>query len=108
MCKEKKKLERSEKMINHLVVFKFGPSTTEEQLNEVINRLKELKGKIPGIKDINAGRNFSEKNKGFGVGLSVILTDQSALKTYGPHPEHQKVISYLNEVGLEDLIVIDL
>ena len=94
-------------MINHLVVFKFGPSTTEEQLDEVIKRLKALKEEIPGIEDIKAGRNFSEKNKGFEVGLSVILTDQSALKIYSPHPEHQKVISYLKEVELEDLIVID-
>ena len=94
-------------MINHLVVFKFGSSTTEEQLDEVIDRLKALKEKIPGIEDIKVGRNFSEKNQGFEIGLSVILKDKAAVEAYGPHPKHQEVITFLNEVGLANLIVVD-
>ena len=94
-------------MIEHIVAFEFALSTTKEQKDEAIRRLKNLQQEIPGIIDIQAGHNFSMKNKGFDLGLTVRLEDKKALDEYGPHPKHEEVKSFLNKIGLIDMIVLD-
>ncbi|TLS38162.1 Dabb family protein [Pseudalkalibacillus caeni] len=94
-------------MIEHMVMFKFKEQTTKEQKEEGMNRLKALAKVIPGIVDLQTNHNFSDRSKGYGVGLTVRFESRDSLETYGPHPEHQKVVTYLKEVGLEDTIVVD-
>ncbi len=94
-------------MIEHMVAFTFTSSTTKEQKNEAIRRLKNLKQEIPGILDIQAGHNFSEKNQGYELGLTVRLVDKKALDEYGPHPKHEDVKAFLKNIGLIDMLVLD-
>ncbi|MCY9669955.1 Dabb family protein [Paenibacillus alginolyticus] len=95
-------------MIDHIVLVKFGETTTQEQLQEVVDRFKALKVHLTGIVDIQAGINFSEKNKGYQVVLSVRFEDRAALEAYGPNPEHQAVAAYIREVGREDSLIVDI
>ncbi|KRF34514.1 Dabb family protein [Paenibacillus sp. Soil787] len=95
-------------MIDHIVLVKFGETTTQEQLQEVVDRFKALKKHLTGIVDIQAGINFSEKNKGYQVVLSVRFEDRAALEAYGPNPEHQAVAAYIREVGREDSLIVDI
>ncbi|KQX44683.1 MULTISPECIES: Dabb family protein [Paenibacillus] len=95
-------------MIDHIVLVKFGETTTQEQLQEVVDRFKALKEHLTGIVDIQAGINFSEKNKGYQVVLSVRFEDRAALEAYGPNPEHQAVAAYIREVGREDSLIVDI
>ncbi|KKB33462.1 Dabb family protein [Bacillus thermotolerans] len=94
-------------MIEHIVLIKFSNEPTKAQVDELIERTLRLKKAIPGIIDIQQGRNFSSRSKGYEVGLTVRFTDRAALANYDPHPEHQKIVSYLREIGLADLIVVD-
>ncbi|WP_132003816.1 Dabb family protein [Mesobacillus foraminis] len=50
---------------------------------------------IPGIVDLLQGINFSERSKGYEVGLTVRFEDRDALANYGRHPRHQEIVSYL-------------
>lgn len=95
-------------MIDHIVLVKFGETTTQEQLQEVVDRFKALKKHLTGIVDIQAGINFSEKNKGYQIVLSVRFEDRAALEAYGPNPEHQAVAAYIREVGREDSLIVDI
>ncbi|MDQ0871407.1 hypothetical protein QFZ77_000066 [Paenibacillus sp. V4I3] len=95
-------------MIDHIVLVKFGETTTQEQLQEVVDRFKALKEHLTGIVDIQAGINFSEKNKGYQVVLSVRFEDRAALEAYGPNPEHQAVAAYIREVGRVDSLIVDI
>ncbi|MGF7032639.1 hypothetical protein J2T17_003562 [Paenibacillus mucilaginosus] len=95
-------------MIDHIVLVKFGESTTQEQLSEVVARFKALKPHLTGIVDLQAGLNFSEKNQGYQVVLSVRFEDRAALEAYGPNPQHQEVAAYIREVGRVDSIVVDI
>lgn len=95
-------------MIDHIVLVKFGESTTHEQLQEVVDRFKALRKHLTGIVDIQAGINFSEKNKGYQVVLSIRFEDRAALEAYGPNPEHQAVAAYIREVGRVDSIIVDI
>ncbi|SOC34832.1 Dabb family protein [Ureibacillus acetophenoni] len=94
-------------MIEHIVLIKFLPTTTLEQKQELIDRTLLLKGKITGIIDIQQGINFSERSKGYEVGLTARFVDRASLENYLPHPEHQKVLSYLKDIGVEDTIIVD-
>lgn len=94
-------------MIEHTVLIKFSPSTTLEQKQELINRTLELKGKIPGIIDIQQGINFSERSKGYEMGLTARFKDRTALENYLPHPAHQETLAFLKEIGVEDTIIVD-
>lgn len=94
-------------MIEHIVFFKFSPETTKEQKDEAIKRLKNLANVLPGIVDIQAGYNFSERAKGYEIGLTVRFENRAALENYGPSSEHQAVVSYLDEIGNNDRLVVD-
>lgn len=94
-------------MVEHIVLLKFSPETTIEQKQEAISRTLLLKEVIPGIMDIQQGINFSNRSKGFEIGLTVRFEDRTSLENYGPHPAHQEVFVYLQEIGVEDIIVVD-
>ncbi|QQE77178.1 Dabb family protein [Alicyclobacillus sp. SO9] len=94
-------------MIEHLVWLKFDESTTKEQKDEVIRRLVGLKDEIAGIVDYNAGHNFSERSKGFDVGLRARFVSKAALEKYAPHPKHEAVKQYMSEVGLKESMSLD-
>lgn len=94
-------------MIIHMVMFKFGATTTEQQMQECMHKAVDLKNHISGIEQIVVGRNFSHRSHGFQIGLTVFFTNQQALEQYGPHPKHQELVSYLKEIGQEDIIVVD-
>lgn len=94
-------------MIEHIVLIKFSPKTTEEQKQELIKRTLALKNIIPGIVDIQQGINFSNRSQGYEVGLTVRFKDRASLENYGPHPAHQEIVSYLKGIGLEDSIIVD-
>ena len=45
-----------------------------------------------------------DRAKGYTHGLVVRFTDQSALETYGPHPEHQRVLqNFINPIRADVL-----
>lgn len=94
-------------MIEHIVLFKFKNDTTKEQKEEGTRRLRSLKTVLPGIIDIQANHNFSDRSKGYDMGLTVRFKSRDDLETYGPSPEHQAVVSYLEEIGLEDKLAVD-
>jgi hypothetical protein len=94
-------------MVEHMVLLKFSSATTQEQKEQVIQRTLQLKEEIPGIVDIQQGFNFSSRSQGFEIGLTVRFEDRSSLENYGPHPSHQAVFTYLKEIGLEDIIIVD-
>jgi hypothetical protein len=95
-------------MIDHIVLVKFADSTTQEQLAEVVTRFKALREHLTGIVDLQAGLNFSEKNQGYQVVLSVRFEDRASLEAYGPNPKHQAVAAFIREVGRVDSIVVDI
>ncbi|MEK3885426.1 Dabb family protein [Paenibacillus sp. PL2-23] len=95
-------------MIDRIILVKFGEHTTEEQLQEIVDRFKALKQHLSGVIEINAGINFSDNNKGYQLVLRVRFEDQAALEAYGPNPEHQAVAALIREYGREDSIAANM
>ncbi|HEY8346170.1 MAG TPA: Dabb family protein [Symbiobacteriaceae bacterium] len=94
-------------MVEHIVIFKMKPGTTPEQEQQLIEKLKALKDRIPSIVDLSAGRTFTpERGQGFTVGLVVRFRDRAGLEEYQPHPEHVKVKEYIAQI-CESVLAID-
>jgi hypothetical protein len=54
-----------------------------------------------------AGKNFSDRGKGYNFGLSVTFSGRAALDAYLPHPEHVKVKNQFVVPITEDTLAID-
>lgn len=96
--------------VRHVVVFKFKPGASPDQIKQVTDAFRQLKDKIPGIVSFERGVNNSpeKKNLGFTHVYLLTFTDAQARDAYLPHPEHKKFGALLGQLGvLEDAFVID-
>lgn len=98
------------KQVKHVVVFKYKPSATPEQIEQVTTAFKALKDKIPGVVSFEYGTNNSPEklNKGFTHVYLLTFTDAAARDAYLPHAEHKKFGELLGKLGvLEEPFVVD-
>ena len=47
--------------VEHIVLFEPNSDATDEQMNEVMNKASEFKDRIPGVVDVKAGKNFTDR-----------------------------------------------
>lgn len=100
----------SDEVMRHVVMFKFKPGTTDDQIKKITTALGDLEDKIPGIVSFEHGVNDSDENssKGFTHVYLFTFEDAAARDNYLPHPEHQKFVDMLGETGVvEDVFVVD-
>jgi hypothetical protein len=96
--------------VRHVVVFKYKPGATEEQIQKVTKAFGEMKNTIPGIVAFEHGVNDSPENKNLGFTHVYMITFENAKArdTYLPHPEHKKFGQLLGQLNiLEDAFVVD-
>jgi hypothetical protein len=96
--------------VRHIVVFKYKPGATPEQIAQVTRAFRELRTRIPGITAFEDGVNNSPEGKNLGFTHVYMLTFESvaARDAYLPHPEHKKFGELLGKLGvLEDAFVVD-
>ncbi len=96
--------------VKHIVVFKYKSTATPEQIIEVTNAFKSLRGTIPGIVSFEYGVNNSPENlnKGFTHVYLLTFENAGARDAYLPHPEHKKFGELLGRLGvLEEPFVVD-
>ena len=95
-------------MIKHVVLFKFIEETTDDQLKELCNEFKLLKGEIPGLVEAQAGINTAQNNKGFRVLLTALFKNKVSLESYLSHSKHREFALLSREIGRLDSIVMDI
>lgn len=91
-------------MIKHIVMFSLKES--DKDVEKLERKLFDLKNFIPEIVHIETGRNFSKRKVAYDLVLITEFNSEEDLQTYIDHPEHQKVVEYINEVN-EKLAVVD-
>ena len=99
-----------ENHVRHVVVFKYSPDATAEQINTVTEAFTALKDKIPGIVGFEHGINNSPEGKNLGFTHVYLMTFESneARDAYLPHPEHNAFGELLMGSGIfEDAFVVD-
>ena len=96
--------------VRHIVVFKYKPGATPDQIQQVTEAFRDLRKKIPGITAFEDGVNNSPegKNLGFTHVYQMTFEDAAARDAYLPHPEHARFGQLLGKLGiLADAFVVD-
>lgn len=104
-------LAQTEKQpVRHIVVFKYKPDASEDQIKQVTQAFRDLKNRIPGIIAFEDGVNNSPEKKNLGFTHVYVLTFENvaARDAYLPHPEHKKFGQLLGKLGVvADAFVVD-
>jgi len=94
-------------VIEHLVCFKMKADAPAEAIDGLLNALRQLPSRVPGIRELTCGANFSARGQGFTHGLLVRFGSRADLEAYARHPEHQRVVAENVQPVVETLLVVD-
>lgn len=95
-------------LLRHVVLFRFKPEASPEDVRTVEEAFHALPGKIEAIHDYEWGLNNSPEglNKDFTHAFFLTFTSEAKRDAYLPHPEHKKFGEVLRP-HLEDVLVVD-
>ncbi|MDP5140669.1 MAG: Dabb family protein [Spirosomaceae bacterium] len=116
-CKQEEKVEitkvmteekKPEKVLRHVVMFKYKDTTTEADIQSVNDAFAALPSKIEQIKGYEFGTNNSPEglDKGFTHCYFLTFHSEEDRAVYLPHPDH-KAFGELLGPFLDDVMVID-
>jgi hypothetical protein len=95
-------------MITHIVFFRMqatDAASAEADAKELAQRLNALAGRIPSLRSIEAGVDFSATEASWNVGLISRFDDRKGLEAYRVHPAHQEVVKFVQQVSSERAVV---
>lgn len=94
-------------MLKHLVFFRIAPGAGDKAAvaAEVKRRLDALPPLIQEVRDWEVGIDLSGTGSSFDLALYTSFDDREALERYRVHPEHQKVVAYIQSVTSERAVV---
>src|SRR6478752_7313357 len=89
----------AEKVLRHVVMYKFKDSVPPAQVQEVIDTFAGLPKKIDTIVGFEAGTNVSKegKSEGFTHAFVVTFKSEADLAAYLVHPAHDEYVKV--EIG---------
>ncbi|HLZ60825.1 MAG TPA: Dabb family protein [Ktedonosporobacter sp.] len=85
-------------MITHILLLEPKPETMDEEMLAVLERVKALQEKIPGIMSVQTSKNLNQFHHGFTYGFVMSFVDKEHLQAYSPHPEHKAVSADLRRL----------
>jgi len=92
-------------MIKHIVMWRLKEFANgvnkEENARKLKSHLESLKSKIKEIKRIEVGINIKSSDAASDVVLYSEFDSMDDLEAYQRHPEHMKVVDFVNEIRLE-------
>ncbi len=82
-------------MVIHTFAFRWKPGVSAEQRQRVIDAIRNLQGRIPGLEETWVGTNFSPRSQGYELGGVMKFANRAALEAYSAHPAHQELLTWL-------------
>lgn len=103
------KTEKKEKLLRHVVIFKFKDEVSEADVNKLNESFNALATAIPVVKDFEWGINDSPEDFHQDFTHCYLLTfasEEDRDNVYTPHPKHQAFVKSLGPY-LEKVFVVD-
>lgn len=100
--------EKKEKLLRHIVLYKFKDDLQPEQLREVIDAFSALPKKIDTIVGFERGTNVSPEGKSEGLTHAFVVTfrDAAGRDAYLTHPAHLDYVKIVRD-RREKVVVFD-
>lgn len=95
-------------MTKHIVFFKSMESdkvVKRDIIDNIANRLRSLKNKIPQIIRLEVGVNINKKDSAYDISLYSIFANIEDLNIYQNHTEHLKVVNEIKAYSLQSAVV---
>ncbi len=92
-------------MIKHIVLSKFKPDVTQEQVSEMRSLLGGLPAVIPEIRSYHFGQDVRPE-KFYDFILVSEFEDMAAIERYRVQPDHVVAAKYIRSLS-EDLKIVD-
>lgn len=86
-------------MIQHVVMWKLVATEPEERaeiIEQMVGRLGDLMGQIPGLSSIRVTADLRELETNYDVCLISVHESQGALADYRIHPAHKEFAEWLS------------
>ncbi|MCL2330164.1 MAG: Dabb family protein [Phycisphaerae bacterium] len=98
---------QSTRVLKHIVLFKFQPTATPEQIKSVVDGFCALPTKIQGVKCFEWGTDVSPEKKSQGFTHAFVLTfaSEADRDAYLPAPAHQEFVAMIKPYVQEALVV---
>jgi hypothetical protein len=111
VIKEEKIIEKKivmDKALRHVVMFKFKDSSSQAEVDKVVEAFMALSEKIDVIQSLEWGTNNSPEGlaQGFTHCFLVTFASEADRDTYLPHPEHKAFVEILGP-HLDKVLVVD-
>ena len=105
---EKKAIEGPDRVLRHVVLFKFKDGTTDQQVEQIEEAFCALPDKVDAIYNLEWGTDVSVegKSEGFTHCFLVTFLSEEDRAEYIPHPEH-KAFGTLLGPHLDKVLVVD-
>jgi hypothetical protein len=84
-------------MIIHVVLL-MPPVPDNGAGEEVMDRFRDLLGKVPGLRDVSVGAEFSGRAAPYSLMAVLHLDSRDALQGYLDHPVHKQLVARLEEL----------
>lgn len=92
-------------MIKHIVFFKLKDSSLEN-IEKTAAVLRGLEGKVEQLRGFEVGIDVLKSARSYDIALVADFDSLEDLEGYQVHPEHKKVIEYMNQVR-ESSVAVD-
>jgi lysophospholipase L1-like esterase len=98
----------SNRVLRHVVLFKFKADVTPTQVQEVIDEFRKLADKIETVQGFEWGTDVSPEKlaDGFTHCFFVTFADEKGRDAYLPHPAHQEFVN-IAKPRLDKVLVVD-
>ena len=99
---------KSDRLLRHVVMFQFKSTSSEAEVQNVVDAFRALPSKIPAIAEFEYGTNNSPEGLADGLTHCFLVSFKSEAdrEAYLPHPAHQSFVDVLKP-HLEKVVVID-
>lgn len=96
-------------MVKHIVVWKLKNfaegADKKENAIKIKSLLESMRGKIPGLRHIEVGINFTQEENAGDVVLYSELDSREALDGYQNHPVHTAVKDFIKNARAERQVI---
>ena len=82
-------------MIVHMFMLRWKDEATQAEKDCALRDVLGFDGKIPGLLEVKAGVNFSERARGHEFGAVMMFESLAALQAYMTHPLHLELLEWL-------------
>ena len=89
---------KGQKMLVHIVMFKFKEENKKANIIQAKQMLENLMGAVPSLRSMDVGVNFVEADRAMDLSIIAVFESKEGLDAYDVHPEHQKVVTFIKSV----------